>query len=245
MELLEQRILKDGVVKDGDVLKVDSFLNHQIDAVLLDQLGAEFNQLGAETGQLGFAFNQLGADFNQLGAELAASLKVALSSTYIPLIEPWYVVAAILVYILCDGIFAFGCAVIAISAMRGGATAFQALSGFNFPLLWRTALLGLLNALLVLLGTLLFIAPGIMAHYSYRMAFMLLADNPDWSPWRALRESRRLMYGHRLRLAALDASFTGWLMLLLVTNLAGLFVLPYFATANAAFYEDLLDQTGR
>ena len=45
MELLEQRILRDGVVKDGDVLKVDSFLNHQIDAVLLDQLGAEFKQL--------------------------------------------------------------------------------------------------------------------------------------------------------------------------------------------------------
>ena len=45
MELLEQRILKDGVVKDGDVLKVDSFLNHQIDAVLLDQLGAEFKRL--------------------------------------------------------------------------------------------------------------------------------------------------------------------------------------------------------
>ncbi len=48
MELLEQRILKDGVVKDGDVLKVDSFLNHQIDAVLLDQLGAEFKRLFAD-----------------------------------------------------------------------------------------------------------------------------------------------------------------------------------------------------
>ena len=45
VELLEQRILRDGVVKDGDVLKVDSFLNHQIDAVLLDQLGAEFKRL--------------------------------------------------------------------------------------------------------------------------------------------------------------------------------------------------------
>lgn len=45
MKLLEQRILRDGVVKDGDVLKVDSFLNHQIDSVLLDQLGAEFQRL--------------------------------------------------------------------------------------------------------------------------------------------------------------------------------------------------------
>jgi len=45
VELLEQRIMRDGVVKDGDILKVDSFLNHQIDAALLDQLGAEFKRL--------------------------------------------------------------------------------------------------------------------------------------------------------------------------------------------------------
>ena len=45
MELLEERIVRDGAVKDGDILKVDSFLNHQIDAVLLDQLAAEFCRL--------------------------------------------------------------------------------------------------------------------------------------------------------------------------------------------------------
>ncbi len=42
MNFLEQRIVKDGVVKPGDVLKVDSFLNHQMDIALLEQLGAEF-----------------------------------------------------------------------------------------------------------------------------------------------------------------------------------------------------------
>ena len=48
VELLEQRIIRDGVVKDGDVLKVDSFLNHQVDAVLLDQLAAEFQRRFAD-----------------------------------------------------------------------------------------------------------------------------------------------------------------------------------------------------
>ena len=47
MELLEQRIRRDGTVKDGDVLKVDSFLNHQVDSVLLDQLAQEFQRLFA------------------------------------------------------------------------------------------------------------------------------------------------------------------------------------------------------
>ena len=42
MNFLEERILRDGVVKAGAVLKVDSFLNHQMDITLLDQIGEEF-----------------------------------------------------------------------------------------------------------------------------------------------------------------------------------------------------------
>lgn len=45
MELLKQRILKDGIVKDGNVLKVDSFLNHQMDTVLFGEIGKEFKRL--------------------------------------------------------------------------------------------------------------------------------------------------------------------------------------------------------
>lgn len=48
MKLLEERILKDGVVKKGNVLKVDSFLNHQMDVELFDQMGAEFKRLFAD-----------------------------------------------------------------------------------------------------------------------------------------------------------------------------------------------------
>ena len=42
MELLKQKILKDGVVKAGNVLKVDSFLNHQMDVALFTEIGREF-----------------------------------------------------------------------------------------------------------------------------------------------------------------------------------------------------------
>lgn len=44
MELLKQRILKDGQIKAGNVLKVDSFLNHQIDVGLLNEIGKEFKR---------------------------------------------------------------------------------------------------------------------------------------------------------------------------------------------------------
>ena len=42
MNCLEERILKDGVVKEGNVLKVDSFLNHCMDVKLFDEMGAEY-----------------------------------------------------------------------------------------------------------------------------------------------------------------------------------------------------------
>ena len=42
MNFLEERILKDGIVKAGNVLKVDSFLNHQMDVELFDKIGEEF-----------------------------------------------------------------------------------------------------------------------------------------------------------------------------------------------------------
>jgi xanthine phosphoribosyltransferase len=48
MNFLEERILKDGVVKEGNVLKVDSFLNHQMDVELMDEIGKEFHRRFAD-----------------------------------------------------------------------------------------------------------------------------------------------------------------------------------------------------
>ena len=50
MELLEKRILKDGIVAPGDVLKVNSFLNHQIDVKFICELGKEFYRLFSDCG---------------------------------------------------------------------------------------------------------------------------------------------------------------------------------------------------
>lgn len=44
MNFLEERIQKDGIVKEGNVLKVDSFLNHQMDIELFEQMGEEFKK---------------------------------------------------------------------------------------------------------------------------------------------------------------------------------------------------------
>ena len=44
MQLLKDRILTDGVVKEGNILKVDSFLNHQMDIDLINEVGKEFKK---------------------------------------------------------------------------------------------------------------------------------------------------------------------------------------------------------
>ena len=48
MKILEERIRRDGIVKAGNVLKVDSFLNHQMDVALFDEMGKEFKRLFAD-----------------------------------------------------------------------------------------------------------------------------------------------------------------------------------------------------
>ncbi|MFI3208418.1 MAG: xanthine phosphoribosyltransferase [Eubacteriales bacterium] len=48
MKLLEERIRRDGIIKDGNVVKVDSFLNHQMDIELFNEMGKEWKRLFAE-----------------------------------------------------------------------------------------------------------------------------------------------------------------------------------------------------
>lgn len=49
MNFLEERIARDGIVKEGNVLKVDNFLNHQMDIRLFDEIGAEFKRRFADS----------------------------------------------------------------------------------------------------------------------------------------------------------------------------------------------------
>ena len=48
MNFLEEKIIKDGIVKEGNVLKVDSFINHQMDVELISEMGKEWKRLFAE-----------------------------------------------------------------------------------------------------------------------------------------------------------------------------------------------------
>lgn len=102
------------------------------------------------------------------------------------------------------------------------------------------------NMLLIvftLLWTLLFVVPGIIKGLAYSLTPYLLFDRPDLRPLEAITESRRLMAGHKWRAFKLILSFIGWWLLVLLTlGLAILYVQPYFSSAYAQFYLQILGQ---
>ena len=79
----------------------------------------------------------------------------------------------------------------------------------------------------------------IVVEYRYYFAFHILADCPDITPRDALRNSATLMKGRKWKLFCLNLSFIGWMMLgALACGVGMLFVYPYIAAADVAFYDD-------
>ena len=98
----------------------------------------------------------------------------------------------------------------------------------------------LLTLLYVTLGYLLFIVPGIILNLGYSMANFVLAENPDMTASEAMRESKRIMKGHKWQLFCLNLSFVGIILLSLLTLGIGLiWALPYANAAYAAFYREV------
>lgn len=98
-----------------------------------------------------------------------------------------------------------------------------------------------LSDLFLCLWTLLFIIPGCIKSYSYRMVPYILKDNPELSATEVITKSREMMNGHKWRTFLYDLSFIGWYLFGIVTfGLAmALFVAPYKHNADAALYIEL------
>ena len=95
-----------------------------------------------------------------------------------------------------------------------------------------------LRDLFLSLWTLLFIIPGIIKYYSYRMVPYILADRPDLNHKEVIDLSRKMMDGNKWAAFVLDLSFIGWYILGVCTcGLVSLFyTAPYVEHTNAALY---------
>lgn len=163
----------------------------------------------------------------------------------LPLLAAAAVFSVCVIYPL--GYVSWGQAAMAIAAMRKGLTVGHAFSGWGHG--WKMGWIMVVKMTYVHLWSLLFVVPGIVKLFSYAMTEFIAVDHPDWSANRCITESRRLMDGNKLRYLILWVSFIGWFLLVAVANtlplvggLAQWFFMPYFETAKAAFYEELLDR---
>ncbi|MGD9199939.1 MAG: DUF975 family protein [Chitinispirillia bacterium] len=94
----------------------------------------------------------------------------------------------------------------------------------------------------IILWTLLLIVPGIIAALSYSMCYFIIADNPKIDGFEAIKRSKTMMEGHKLRLFYLGCRFIGWIILgILTLGIGFLWILPYMITSFAKFYENIKD----
>ncbi len=95
-----------------------------------------------------------------------------------------------------------------------------------------------LAGLYTFLWSLLFVIPGIMRAYSYRMVPFIVRDEPDLTASEVLKRSSAMMYGQRWNAFLLDLSFIGWFLLSVCTlGIVGVFwTNPYYYNTNAALY---------
>lgn len=104
----------------------------------------------------------------------------------------------------------------------------------------RTMAVGISIYIRTFLWSLLFIIPGIVASYSYSMAYFIMIDDPKISPDEAIKKSKSIMEGNKWKLFCLDFSFIGWMIACVFTlGIGMLWLVPYMRMARVHFYEEI------
>lgn len=117
--------------------------------------------------------------------------------------------------------------------------------GFAFKNNYGNSVVAILvQGVIIGLGYCLFIIPGVILTYSYRMVPYILADEPQLGAVQVLKKSRAMMKGNKWRSFVYDLSFIGWFILgALTCNILKLFYVdPYFQNAKAALYIAIRDE---
>jgi uncharacterized membrane protein len=100
----------------------------------------------------------------------------------------------------------------------------------------------LLMLLIIILGFILLIVPGIIAALALSQTFNIMHDEPNLGPIEAMKKSHEMMKGHRGDYFLLNLSFIGWALLCILTiGIGFLFLAPYASVTNAIFYNNLVD----
>lgn len=153
----------------------------------------------------------------------------------------------VLLICICLRLFVFnlievGCRGFFVRNSEGPASVNEVKAGF-FPY-GRNVKAMFLRDLFIVLWDMLFVIPGLIKRYSYKMVPYILADDPSIGALDAISLSRKMMNGHKWKAFVLDLSFIGWdLLAMLTLGLVGVFYAnPYQFCTGAELYRVLKNQ---
>ena len=146
---------------------------------------------------------------------------------------------AVVVSLILGGVIELGKVRYHLNLIDGAAARFEDLFS-AFPRFAAALVMNLVRTLLITLGTLLLVIPGVILTFSYAAAPYIMAEDPECSGTEALRRSRELMKGNKVDLCWLELSFIGWDILALFTlGIGNLFLNPYKEAAKASFFRHI------
>ncbi len=138
------------------------------------------------------------------------------------------------------GVVIFGYAAFNVELIKRKTAKVGALFGGMFKGFLKKWGTSLLMGLYTFLWSLLFFIPGLIKYYAYSMTPYIMQEKPGIGMNQAITKSREIMKGHKWQLFLLDLSFTGWMLLSVLTlGIALIYVWPYYSAARAAFYKEI------
>lgn len=160
---------------------------------------------------------------------------------YIPTIFVWWAsIPASVVFVIFETLLAYGYSNYFFLLLRGEDVKIKTLfSGFSKKagIVLKTEITKMILSVFWLV---LLVVPCIVKNIGYSMATFAIADNKVAKGQSAIKESKRLMKQNYGRYFKFNLSFFWWFLLFCITGgIAGLWILPFYATSNAAFYENL------
>ena len=195
----------------------------------------------------GFSF---GFNFGNTSGNGSASFNSFFDNLNIPSAVVSGVVMAIISVALLVSAMAILAGIFAVNPLRAGCMEYMHRNLFSKPSLinifngfrvkyWSKVRTLFLTDLYIFLWSLLFIVPGIVKSYAYRMVPYIIAENPDISTDDALKLSSAMMEGHKGAAFGYDLSFIGWAFITVISfGLVGIFYyFPYKNSADAVLYE--------
>lgn len=155
--------------------------------------------------------------------------------------------------------FGWGHMVYFLNLIRGKYQMKDIFDGYQSNYFVRTMLTILLYAILIFIGSILLIVPGIIMACMFSQVYFIMKDDESIGYWKALSKSKDMMKGHKMQYFLLYLSFIGWVLLallvflwfmhtdealwgtlvLLALGIGLLWLVPYMNTTFAHYYEDV------